>query len=58
MNASTKYVLLTSSLSKVLDSSLNTCLSRLDILSIASHVKNWQIGVLAETGTLLNKLTR
>jgi hypothetical protein len=53
-----KNILLTGNLPNVTNPSLYTSLSRIEILSITSLVKNWQHGVLAGTGTLLNKLSR
>jgi hypothetical protein len=58
LNAGRKHVLLTGSLQKDTDPSLDTSLSRLEILSITSLIKNWQRGVPAGTETLLNKLSR
>jgi hypothetical protein len=53
-----KNILLTSNLPNVTNPSLYTSLSRIEILSIISLVKNWLHGVLAGIGTLLNKLSR
>jgi hypothetical protein len=58
LNAGRKHVLLAGSLPKDVDPSLDTSLSKLEIISITSLVKNWQSGVSAGTEILLNKLSR